>query len=227
MQLAARRVAWENTQLRDMLAGKGISTEEIERFLRGREGIAARIPSGDVAVGGLPGSTAAQGCEGRPSDALPAATPTDHGFPEPWGPEIGTGNQETTNVAEDQIVARTPASKPKKRVPGRNSRARGLMRGESVQASSSTSDKPFALNAEQGGTLLPTFSDCFSPASPASASFTGDDSMLEMSCQMAAEIISGMRDNEDHEQTRSQLGCVGHEHCNVKNVTVLQLMAMD
>jgi len=48
-----------------------------------------------------------------------------------------------------------------------------------------------------------------------------------MSCQMAAEIISGMRENEDREQTRSRLGCAGYEQCNVKNITVMQLIAMD
>jgi len=51
--------------------------------------------------------------------------------------------------------------------------------------------------------------------------------MLEMSCEMAAEIISGMRENEDQERTRSQLGCSGYEQCHVKNITVLQLMTMD
>jgi len=180
MQLAARRVSWENAQLRDLLSEKGVSTEEIKAFLCGREGRqgkAALVPSCNVAVGGLPVNIAAQACEGT------AGTPTGQRFTEQWGQDIDTGYQAAVKEVNGQVVAGTPASKLKKRVPRRSS--------------------------------------------PTSTSFAIDDSMLEMSCEMAAEIISGMRENEDREQTRSKLGCAGHGQCNVKNITVLQLMAMD
>jgi hypothetical protein len=183
MQLAARRVAWENTQLRDLLADNGVSTEEIKVFLYSREGIAARVLSGDVAVGDLPGNIAAQSCKGRPLEALSAGTPTGQSFTEQGEQAIGIGDHATTEEVEGQVVAGTAASEPREQVPGRSS--------------------------------------------PTSTSFTADDSMFEMSCQMAAEIISGMRENQDQEQTRSQLGCAGYEQCNVKNITVLQLMAME
>jgi hypothetical protein len=51
--------------------------------------------------------------------------------------------------------------------------------------------------------------------------------MLKMSCEIAASIISGMRGNGDPERARLQLGCEGGEHCNVKNIKVLQIMEMD
>ncbi|KAF2475104.1 uncharacterized protein BDR25DRAFT_279040 [Lindgomyces ingoldianus] len=37
VQLAARKVAWENTQLRGLLATKGVFGEDIEQFLHGKE----------------------------------------------------------------------------------------------------------------------------------------------------------------------------------------------
>jgi len=170
MQLAARRVAWENAQLRDLLSEKGVSTEEIKVFLYGREVgqcTTAHIPSGDAVVGGLPGDIAAQ-------------CPTGQSLTEQSGQEIDTGDQAASEEVEGPVVAGTPASEPRGPVPGRRS-----------------------------------------------TSFALDDSMLEMSCEMAAEIISGMRENEDQERTRSQLGCSGYEQCHVKNITVLQLMTMD
>lgn len=37
VQVAARKVAWENTQLRDLLATKGVSEQEVQEFLHHRE----------------------------------------------------------------------------------------------------------------------------------------------------------------------------------------------
>jgi hypothetical protein len=225
MQLAARRVVWENCQLRDLLARNGISTSEIEAFLHGQRDKTPHDSSGHLAAGGS-GNIAAQWCESRPSYAPPAAIPTHKSFPAPRGQRLGTGDPPTIDDVDGQSVVGTPAGEPNKRAPRRSSGAQEPMRRESAQpVSIASSHSAFAVKETRPQPHSP--SSCFSPAPPTSASNTEGDSTLEMSCQIAAEIISGMRGNRDQEQTRLQLGCAGHELCNVKNIAVLQLMAMD
>jgi hypothetical protein len=49
--------------------------------------------------------------------------------------------------------------------------------------------------------------------------------MFEMSCEHAADIIVGMRGDDDLDVARSELGCMrGNLPCNVKNVRVLQIL---
>ena len=100
------------------------------------------------------------------------------------------------------------------------------MRSKSAQPLSTASSHS-AFIVKETRPLLHSPSNCFSPAPPTSASNSQGDSTLEMSCQIAAEIISGMRGNVDQEQTRLQLGCAGHELCTAENIAVLQLMAVD
>lgn len=238
MQLAARRVAWENTQLREMLASKGVSPGEIEGFLRGQEQMRPRVPSNTVASGDSQGGTAVRVNEIRLIEPPRIACSTDLILRQTWGKGIGAGEQEdsrsSTRMVEGQVIAKTPGGELNEEVPLLGSPAREPLYVDRMRDPKSASDKfgcdasdrPSAVDAERNS-ILPTVSDCFCSASSTASSFTKDDLMLEMSCETAASIISGMRGNGDREQARSQLGCEGGEHCNVKNIKVLQVMEMD
>jgi hypothetical protein len=190
MQLAARRVVWENSRLRVLLAHRGVSTEEIDTFLHGRLDKIAQTTT---------------------SDALPTIQPQHEPTPSS-GQQVG-----------GQDVVGTPVCDRKKRVPKQPSTAQR----QSAPGLSPASEHPAAFNVQQSPVVPPPGSGRFVSASPTSTAATGDDPMLEMPCEVAAEIISGMRENGDQEQARFELGCAGRQPCNVKNLTVLQLMAMD
>ena len=182
MQLAARRVAWENAQLRRLLASNGVSAEQIEGFLRDREQMAVHRLSSDAAGEGIQSSAAARGY-----GVHRLGSPVEE-------PRLIDSVQGTNSVESDC---------------GRD-----------------VSDQRSAVDAD-GNKTLPAVSDCFCPAPNGSDLLAADDSVLEMSCETAASIISGMRGNGDREQARSQLGCEGSEQCSVRNVKVLQVMEMD
>jgi hypothetical protein len=53
--------------------------------------------------------------------------------------------------------------------------------------------------------------------------------MLEMSCDVAASIIAGMRGHGDNDRAKSELGCEEKEgrHCRVENVKIMQMLGRD
>lgn len=235
MQLAARKVAWENTQLRDLLTRNGISPEEIEEFLRNRERVALRVPLNTVAKEVVQSSITAQVQEDRPIEALRVASPTDQILRETSGQGIGSGDQgdgRSSGEVEAHVVAETLVGELNEGVSQLSSRPQETRRVDPVRVPNSAKDKcgchascqPPTVDGQNN--MLPTVSDCFRPAPPTSSSFTGDNSMLEMSCETAASIILDMHGNGDREQARSQLGCEGRRHCNVKNINVLEIIEM-
>lgn len=192
MQLAARQVAWENTQLRDLLISKGISLEETDEFLRGRERKVVLASTNIVAGGALKPGSAAQAHEMKPTEALPIVNSIGQTCHEPLEQDIST-----EGGFESQVVAQIPVCEVEEGVPRLDSPTQKLMHEDSARAAT------------------------------ASSPLHGDDSMFQMSCEIAANIISSIRGNGDREQARSQLGCKGREHCKVSNVKVLQVMEMD
>ena len=234
MQVAARRVAWENAQLRDLLQSNGVLPGEIERFLRSRGRAAAHIPSVPVAGRNSQDSAVPQV---RKNEGLRVARPTDQTPCDMVAVPLGAGGKEDcTSIRhfESHLGVKNPGVEPNMELSQWGSQAREPRSSDPTQASNSAEDEhgydasfhPCTVDAEQNN-VLPTASACFCPDPPASGSLTRDNSLLEMSCETAASIISGMRGSGDREQARSQLGCKGGEHCNVKNVKVFQVMDMD
>jgi hypothetical protein len=222
MQVAARRVAWENTQLRDLLARNGVSSEEIEGCLRSRGRVEARVSSNTVVRLEQERDPVTQVHEDSPVEALQRiARPTDRIPRETWALEMGAAEQVgrgSTREFEGQVSPEAPVGELSKEVLQQSPLAQDGCGWDA-------SNQPSVGDVEEND-LLPTFSECFYPGLPRSSSSTEDDAMLVMSCETAASIISGMLGSGDREQARSQLGCVGHEHCNVKNMKVLQVMEM-
>ena len=44
------------------------------------------------------------------------------------------------------------------------------------------------------------------------------------SCEIAANIIAGMRGHNDEEEVKEELGCSPGDHCSVANMTIFQLL---
>lgn len=182
--MAARRVSWENTQLRGLLVRNGLAREEIEEFLREQESI--QTPSNATVIREeLQSHTTTQLHIDKPIKAFGGASFTGQIPREPRGHEVK--DHRSIRQFEGQDIPEAPSSEV---------------------------DEEVLLNY-------------FGQASPTTSSFAESSSMLEMSCETAASIISGMRGNLDRERARYQLGCEGGEHCNVKNIKVLQVMEMD
>lgn len=233
MQFAGRRVNWENTQLRDLLASKGVSGEEIDQFLRSREHDAAHISSKNFPGERIASATAAQSHGVKAIGNLPFGGPIDQTFPMTAQKEIGTRRQTDVEAVnsnflgpldsglEVEIPRRAPHSDEPDYIP--------LSQGQISVKDKYAFDVPDQICAAgiEQSTMLPAVLDYFCPDPSASNSSKRDSSNLEMSCETAASIISSMRGHESQEQVRSQLGCEGREHCNVQNMKVLQVMEMD
>ena len=175
MQQAARRVVWENTQLRILLVSKGVSSQGIEDFIRGRE----RLDSDFVKEMGNRDRHAVQSreCDDTQSVTNP---PLNH-MPDP---ELDMNYYAHTFDWSS---------------------------GVEIEQRSLSSEAPNPLR---------TVAVAQSPPN-------GGDSMLEMSCETAANIIASMRGNEDNALARSELGCKGSTQCKVRNIKVLQIMERD
>jgi hypothetical protein len=210
-----------------LLASSGVLPEEIESFLRDRERKELRVPSNNIAKKEIQNSIAARD-EHRSMEALHVASSNDQVLRKTMGKEVGVGKQRDSRRTTIAIGELNEA------VPRLGSLGQESKSVDSVQVPGTADEncgcyasvQPSAVAAEKSS-LLPTVSDCFYPAPPNSGSFTVDDSMLEMSCETAASIISSMRGNGDQQQARSQLGCKSREYCNVKNMKVLQVMEME
>lgn len=213
MQSAARKVAWENEQLRELLQLKGVSVGEVEAWIRGREetargrGMQMKSQNGRFESGPAQESS---GCASRPGccpsqqQALPS-------------PPASTASTAPTTPVE----ALGPALSPKL---GPNASITGDSPHTVLEPCCNSSN---TNNEHDRPSLLPAVSDCFCPTTNNTRPSRTDESMLEMSCETAANIIAGMRGHGDHATVREELGCCDSDKtCSVRNVRVLQVMEM-
>lgn len=227
IQLAARKVAWENAQLRELLATKGVSSASIEAFLASKQQTksitAARGFQSSAVVHTSPSHiTQSQRCASKQRN--------DHGL---------TRDEErkilVISSPEPSACSNSTSLLPIQ--PTQSMRSTAIKVHPTLQENPRYSDDgcctaslPSQLENDAGlesPNLLPPVSDCYCPAVPIQNLTSADDSMLEMSCETAASIISGMRGTGDEERVRAELGCFGNENCNVKNSKVLQVLGMD
>lgn len=233
MQLAARKVAWENGILRDLLADKGVSDQDIEAFVRNRERTDLVPTSSDtVARASLQGGEGV-GVHDRSIETSHIGSRTGvRGMRR----DCSSGRQRTSNAStalggheaifnspglrHGQVTAPPrPANDPRPT----DFSAPSVLSPIGGDCSRNTSGLPPGIEGEQQSLSL-TVSDCFRLAARNESVPTRDDSMLEMSCETAANIIAGMRGNGDKIRARRELGCDGEMQCNVKNIMVLQAL---
>jgi hypothetical protein len=228
MQLAAKKVAWENAQLRNLLASKGVSGQDIEEFLRSRDrsrNLTDLVPtSPDAAARGWLQSSAV-------GDPL---VQTSH-INDPTS-RVPLEIRQHSNMPPDmnQAIVDTPLDSVRDQVAPQVPPAHSSMPEDSStlrdKASSENHwdwDSPSTSVEEEQLNMLPVVSDCFCPVNSTKSLLGRDNLMLEMSCETAASIIAGMRRNGDKDNARSELGCEGDRQCNVKNIKVLQAMGIE
>ncbi|KAF1975182.1 hypothetical protein BU23DRAFT_552597 [Bimuria novae-zelandiae CBS 107.79] len=200
MQRAARKVVQENARLRALLALRGVSSEEVESFLRSSEEastLEANLPSFQ-----------------EPSMAHQHQAPEqeDNGFFKAAESSHQTGSRyvghEPTRADPQLVMDRTE-----------NHNAAGY---DDSQGHRDSNDSNFPCTVIEPSDC-PSTLDCFCAPPPVSE-YHPASSQLEISCEAAAAVIANMRGHGDRESIRASLGCRGQEHCTIKNSTVLQIM---
>jgi len=236
MQIAARKVALENVRLRDLLISRGVPPQEIDSMIHTEDRTSASPTSSGV--GGSCRSPAACAIQSRwTHDSLHIDGSVS---PEQWDVQessstSGKQASEATAppIADDHTVqtstelvgcTRSPThvsitEKEWKPAPDPHTFAQS-------GCNSGRTESPTKFDDEQHD-LLAAVSDCFCPTNTAVPQSGSARTMLEMSCETAAEIIVGMRGDDDLDMARSELGCVRGKQCNVKNVHVLQIIDFD
>lgn len=234
MQAAARKVAWENARLRELLVSRGVPAEEIDDLVHAEERTDSKPTSSSVCrpcrSAGVNEQLAV--CSSGSDRPVSRIEIDIGGYASKYGqdesdecPSSVTEEQHVPLYTESAIRAISPTGLP-------------LLDRGAWTASSKTpkytengcvlgnSDSSTKLDNERHD-LLPAISDCFCPANSNVAPYNTDRLMLEMSCETAAKIIVGMRGHGDVALARSELGCAEEKNCNVKNIHVLQIMDRD
>lgn len=198
MQRAARAVALENARLRSLLASKGVSGDEVEKYLaspgggyqsRREEGTERgccheKRPGGPevVARDTTPSSLVSSSSTAADAGALMCLKRlVNEDGPHPFGSlETQLETSENRTVSTD-------------------SRAR-------LETPDSAASTPSSVQ-----TTLPSLR--MMSLSP-----------HEMSCTAAAEIIAGSHGHGDNSMARTALGCTDVSHCVIRNTQVLEVL---
>jgi hypothetical protein len=198
MQRAARKVAQDNVRLRSLLALHGVSSEQVESFLR------------DSDAPGLSFSQPAESSCHSDSQYLGNEQPTLDSRPVPDTAENHSAQTPDSSQLSATIVQPgTPSPETLAECDDAPSHREGHAGNFS---------RPVLESSE-----CPSSLECFCAPPPASE-YRPSSSGLNISCEAAATVIAEMRGYGDRESIRASLGCRGQETCTVKNSMVMQIM---
>lgn len=226
VQEAARKVVWENTQLRRLLIERGVSEQEIESCLRTKPGANdgtanVKLPApqhSQLASATSLIRTGTRRLEERHADTPKSSTHID------------------VSVKWSQPLVQNDCSEDKDSLWSHRRTEDGIPQKPSIKASPSVIPPDYSMEnctikdmaqadiQEQGLAVLEPLSDCFCPTLPEPYAPTSEQSDFEMSCEMAASIIIGMHGDGDVDVVRARLGCNLNQDCNVKNVDVMRVL---
>lgn len=223
MQRAARKVAQDNVRLRALLALHGVSSEQVESFLRSSdEGSTseANFPS----FQGPSTTRRPQALEKEGNDFF-RPSESSHQTKSQY---VGHGHKK----AESRIVLATPKNRSAQHLdtprPSTSIMQTEIPPPETVaecdnmQGHRESNDSNYPCPVIEPSECL-TSLNCFCAPPPVSE-YHPVSSGLEISCEAAATIIVEMRGDGDRDSIRASLGCRGQKTCNIKNSTVLQIM---
>jgi hypothetical protein len=236
MQQAARAVALENWRLRSLLACRGVSSEEIKNYLEAFDGGASRNP---VATPPLSASEPLRrpqrDLHGEMSSGLEvmgtrhimdAAAGIRREKTGAWGDGSIPLAQDMTELqggrlARTQVPADASTVRVDKLAVLADVSAQRMCCGPITQCSGAGRDcqKDFAEQSDSSRRREASNSQ-LSPPSGLSATA----SPLEMSCNIAASIVTDMHRYGDEELVREALGCNGSRECVVKNTILFQVL---
>lgn len=222
MQRAARKVAQDNARLRQLLARHGVSSEEVEQFLRSPELSSdpeAPLFAVSASVQDVQASNEKDTDSFCTTESL-SQTQIRHGDLEDARPDLSRSKI----AAGNHDLGATDCLQPSACNTQTKSRLTEVVTTFSDthgQAEPSANNHPYRMvECEE----CPSSLDCFCAPHPVSESRPSTSSGLKISCEAAAAVIAGMRGDLDRELIRASLGCRGQESCTVKNSTVFQLM---
>jgi hypothetical protein len=218
MQRAARKVAHENTRLRNLLAHHGVSQAQVDSYLLSTD--AGEETSNDtihttteLRRRQIDNPTIVM----RPVINVARVSEHDHDKNDNHiNIEVGaithpSGHQ----VFHDHAITASPQASSTGRT------GCGQMSGTPPRNTDFQREEPNDATKEPH---CPNTSDCFCPPATTTLATQSLNSGLEISCETAASIIIEMRGDGDVESVRASLGCAGRESCSVRNSTVLQIM---
>lgn len=223
VQLAARKVAIENSRLRTLLREVGVSEQRIATYLQACENNVHQQAAQDVRYDTIRVSQYHQA-------SLPRSDPQGRSIPLPLAvthcghdtsPREVYNHTSTTPTETNSDISRGSAGTCTEGLP-ETSDSLSNVENDYEQNRSNRSDE-VNQNHDIGPVDCPNTSTCFCGPT-IEAETPPKDFGLEISCNTAASIIAGMRGDADREAIRASLGCVGDQDCQIKNSTVLQLM---
>lgn len=221
MQRAARKVAQDNVRLRALLALHGVSSEQVESFLRSSEEAStseANLPSFQGP------STTRQAQALKESNDFFGPSESSHQTKSQF---VGHGH---TKV-ESRLVLDTPKNhsaqhldtpRPSASVVQTEIPSETVAECDDMQGHPESNDSNPSCSVMEPSECLSSL-NCFC-APPPESKYHSASSGLEMSCDAAATVILEMRGDGDRDSIRASLGCRGQKTCNIKNSTVLQIM---
>jgi hypothetical protein len=250
VQTAARKVDRQNAQLRKLLGIKGVSSEEIDEFLVQDSERQQSLPfSNSVARNKLQMGFSGRGhanqfCEDGSQTKHPVQIMTEISGrverrdvkQDPVNSEVEDMNMDAAVTSPYSGIPRTPESlstlpasnvQPRHTpIPVDDTKVCSELSPTSAGADCSCGDGDIStdFDNEQRVGSLPLVPDCFCPDVPTQLVPGSDKKGLEMSCEDAAGILTGMLGGDGAEHARSQLGCGENLQCNVQSIKVLQLM---
>ena len=250
MQRAARKVAEENSRLRNLLASRGVARDEVDAYLRSfddgmvappihpghalpvqRRPEQAELRNGavqhDMGLRMQPATRPLAPIYAQPTAPTPIQPVAPSSTPPPAQPDM---NFQRTNSSIVGTLQRRPCGVQEDAATNMDPAHEPRM---PVASKDSSCCRPADSNAQEHN--IPTFSmaeddadcpstaNCFCPPTSAPKERPLDTGLL-ISCETAATIIAEMRGDGDRNRIRASLGCHGDTDCNVKNTLVLELM---
>ena len=221
VQLAARRVVWENSRLRSLLASKGVSDQEITQFMQSEDdgkpaGITKKfnISTPDMILH-------AQNKTGKPNTLGFSINPSI---------SVRKGDDGQKNCTDAVICRDSLAIEVEGGNPAISfSKLRPLA---PYITYSNQHSSPIPQEAVQSPLHSEPVSngahvDQSNDGAYSSMDFGDEKSMIRMPCETAANIIVGLPGIGDEAGARRELGCTGELPCNVENTKVLEILAME
>lgn len=201
MQRAARKVARDNARLRALLALHGVSSEQVQSFLRSSDEASTSetyFPSFQE-----PSTTRRPQALEKEGNGLFRPSESSH---------------QTKSHAQHLDTPRPSTSIVHTEIPPPETAAEC----DDMQGHRESNDSNYPCPVIEPSECL-TSLDCFCAPPPVSE-YHPVSSGLEISCEAAATIIVEMRGDGDRDSIRASLGCRGQQTCIIKNSTVLQVM---
>lgn len=197
MQRAARSVALENARLRSLLTSKGVSEDEVEKYLAS------------------PGEGQSRQKEG-----------TERGFcPEkrPEGPEVVTRDTTPNSPASTSSTATDAGALMclKRLVNEDGPHPFGSLETQLESSPNRTlsTDSRARLETPDSAASTPDAEQITLPSLRMMSL-----SPYEMSCSTTAEIIAGSHGHDDSSMARAAIDCTGASHCVIRNTQVIEVL---